>query len=55
MKEFWSYMISLFPDNAKYAKAIRKAVTPADLRDATARLFDEREIVQIEQWEFRRL
>lgn len=55
MKEFWSYMISLFPDNAKYAKVIRKAVTPADLRDATARLFDEREIVQIEQWEFRRL
>ncbi len=44
MKELWSYMIFVFPDSAKYGKAIRKAQHLSDYRKAVDRLFSEREV-----------
>lgn len=45
MKELWFYMICLFPDGAKAAKAIRKAQRVSDYQDAVSRLFDTGEPV----------
>ncbi|MCC8140997.1 MAG: tRNA-dihydrouridine synthase family protein [Lachnospiraceae bacterium] len=44
MKELWSYMIFVFPDSAKYGKAIRKAQHLPDYREAVDRLFSERNV-----------
>ncbi len=44
MKELWYYMIHVFPDSAKYAKAIKKAQKMSDYREAVGKLFAEREI-----------
>jgi tRNA-dihydrouridine synthase len=46
MKELWIYMITLFPDNAKYAKRIRKSERLSDNDEAVYCLFREREICQ---------
>lgn len=45
MKELWFYMICLFPEGAKEAKAIRKAQRVSDYQDAVDRLFETREPV----------
>lgn len=55
MKEIWSYMISLFPDSAKQAKAIRKATDIASYRAAVDMLFRERPMETGKGWAFRRL
>lgn len=44
MKEIWFYMISMFPDNEKYAKRIRKSERLYDYDEAVLNLFREREI-----------
>lgn len=44
MKEFWYYAIQMFSDNAKYAKAIRKAQKLKDYEAAVSSLFKDREI-----------
>jgi tRNA-dihydrouridine synthase len=44
MKEFWHYAIQMFSDNAKYAKAIRKAQKLKDYEAAVSSLFKDREI-----------
>lgn len=45
MKELWFYMICLFPEGGKEAKAIRKAQRIGDYQDAVSRLFEMRELV----------
>jgi len=45
MKEIWSYMISLFSENEKYAKKIKKAVRLHDYEEAVASLFRERDLL----------
>ena len=55
LKEMWAYMISLFPDSNKHAKAIRKANSIAAYRAAVDALFADCELVPVEQWSFRRL
>ncbi len=55
MKEFWSYMIGIFPDAGKYAKRIRKAASPEEYLSSVSELFEERDIVPREEWAFRRL
>lgn len=55
LKEMWSYMISLFPDSAKHAKALRKANSIAEYRAAVDALFRDRDIDPQEGWAFRRL
>ncbi len=44
MKELWLYMITLFPDNEKYAKRIKKAERLRDYDEVVSSLFREREI-----------
>jgi len=44
MKEIWFYMISMFSDNAKYAKKIKKAERLCDYDEAVSSLFREQEI-----------
>ncbi|MBU5330982.1 tRNA-dihydrouridine synthase family protein [Anaerocolumna aminovalerica] len=44
MKELWVYMITLFPDNAKYAKRIKKSERLCDYDEVVSSLFREREI-----------
>ncbi len=44
MKELWYYMIHVFPDSSKYAKAIKKAQKMSDYREAVGKLFAERDI-----------
>jgi len=44
MKELWFYMICLFPDGGKEAKAIRKAQRLEDYQLAVSRLFEQREL-----------
>lgn len=41
MKEIWFYLISRFPENAKYAKKIKKAERLADYEQVIERLFQE--------------
>jgi tRNA-dihydrouridine synthase len=45
MKELWSYMISLFSDNAKYAKKIKKAEKFYDYDEAVSSLFRDQDIL----------
>ena len=47
MKEIWSYMILLFPDNEKLAKRIRKAESLSDYDSAVLSLFRDREISEV--------
>lgn len=46
MKELWFYMITIFAENDKYAKKIKKAQRLSDYEEAVARLFEEQEITQ---------
>lgn len=39
MKEFWFYLLNLFPDSEKYGKKIRKAERAADYEAAAAAVF----------------
>lgn len=55
MKEIWSYMISLFPDSEKEAKAIRKAADIPSYRAAVDNLFREKPMQTGQGWSFRRL
>jgi len=55
MKEIWCYMISLFPDSRRHAKAIRKAGTVGDYRAAVEALFADRDPAPLDEWTFGRL
>lgn len=46
MKELWGYMISIFSDNKKYAKKIRKSQRLSDYNEAVSSLFREQEIIK---------
>lgn len=46
MKELWSYMISMFSDNSKYAKMIKKSQRLREYDEAVASLFQEQDIIQ---------
>lgn len=54
LKEMWSYMITLFPDSAKYAKALRKAVTIQEYCAVVDSLFRDRDLIPPEEWSFQR-
>lgn len=45
MKAIWCYMLSIFSDNAKYAKQIKKSERLSDYDDAVSRLFREQDIL----------
>ncbi len=45
MKEIWVYMIHLFSNEKKYAKAIKKSIKLADYENAIHSLFDEQELI----------
>lgn len=45
MKEIWGYMIWMFSDHKKYAKAIRKSQTLIEYKIAVTNLFAEQDIV----------
>lgn len=45
MKEIWIYMISMFSDNEKYAKKIKKAVRLHDYEDAVSSLFRDQALL----------
>ncbi|MDV3426737.1 MAG: tRNA-dihydrouridine synthase family protein, partial [Bacillota bacterium] len=45
MKEIWCYMITMFSDNAKYAKRIKKANRLSDYEEAVSDLFREQDII----------
>ncbi|PXV89123.1 tRNA-U20a,U20b-dihydrouridine synthase [Lachnotalea glycerini] len=44
MKELWFYMITIFTDNEKYTKKIKKSQKLSDYEDAVSRLFQEQEL-----------
>jgi len=46
MKELWSYMITIFSDNSKYAKRIKKSQKLYEYNEAVANLFQEQDILQ---------
>lgn len=46
MKELWGYMISIFSNNKKYGKKIRKAQKLKDYNLVVSSLFEEQEIVK---------
>lgn len=46
MKELWFYMISVFSNNAKYAKRIKKSERLYDYDEAVTSLFREQEILE---------
>ena len=46
MKELWFYMISVFSNNANYAKKIKKSVRLYDYDEAVSSLFREQEILE---------
>ncbi|MDP4094916.1 MAG: tRNA-dihydrouridine synthase family protein [Bacillota bacterium] len=46
MKEFWFYLISVFSDNEKYAKKIRKSTRLYDYEEAVCSLFMEQELLE---------
>jgi tRNA-dihydrouridine synthase len=46
MKGIWFYMISMFSDNEKYIKRIRKAVRLYDYDEAISSLFREQYILE---------
>lgn len=45
MKELWYYMISVFTENARYAKKIKKAERLFDYEEAVSSLFREQNII----------
>lgn len=45
MKEIWFYMISMFSENEKYAKKIRKSVRLYDYEEAVSSLFREQNLI----------
>lgn len=45
MKEIWCYMITIFSDNAKYARRIKKANRLSDYEEAVSSLFREQDII----------
>ncbi|MDF2539599.1 MAG: dus1 [Herbinix sp.] len=46
MKEIWFYMISIFSDNEKYAKRIKKSERLLDYEEAVSDLFKEQDILE---------
>lgn len=46
MKGIWAYMISIFSDNKKYAKSIRKSQNLRDYNESVLSLFNEQEIIK---------
>ena len=46
MKPLWFYMISVFSDNAKYAKKIKKSERLSDYDEAVSSLFKEQDVVE---------
>lgn len=46
MKEMWFYMISVFSNNAKYAKKIKKSERLSDYDEAVSNLFKEQDIIE---------
>lgn len=46
MKDLWFYMITIFSDNEKYAKKIRKATRLSDYDDAVSSLFREQSVLE---------
>ena len=44
MKELWSYMCNIFPDNKKYVKKIKKSQKLSEYKEAVLCLFEEKEI-----------
>lgn len=46
MKELWFYMISVFSNNSKYAKRIKKSERLSDYDEAVSSLFREQEILE---------
>lgn len=46
MKELWFYMITMFTDNSKYAKKIRKSERLIDYDQAVLNLFREQELIE---------
>ena len=45
MKGLWVYMITIFADNAKYAKKIKKANRLSEYEEAVSSLFREQDIL----------
>lgn len=46
MKPIWAYMISVFSNNGKYAKRIKKSQRLADYEEAVSSLFSEQDIME---------
>ncbi|MBH1939928.1 tRNA-dihydrouridine synthase family protein [Mobilitalea sibirica] len=46
MKEIWVFMISVFSNNEKYAKKIKKATKLTDYEEAVASLFEEQTLLE---------
>jgi tRNA-dihydrouridine synthase len=46
MKPLWFYMISVFSNNAKYAKKIKKSERLYDYDEAVSSLFREQEVLE---------
>ena len=46
MKELWFYMITMFSDNAKYAKKIKKSERLYDYDEAVSSLFKEQDVLE---------
>lgn len=46
MKELWFYMVTMFSDNEKYAKKIKKAEKLHDYEEAVSNLFSEQDILK---------
>lgn len=45
MKELWSYMISVFSNNSKYAKKIKKSQKLCEYNEAVSQLFQEQDVL----------
>ncbi|QHQ63231.1 diguanylate cyclase [Anaerocolumna sedimenticola] len=52
MKEIWFYMITMFPNNIKYAKKIKKSERLQDYEEAVSSLFKEQDIIEDYKVEF---
>jgi len=50
MKELWFYMISVFSNNVKYAKKIKKSVRLYEYDEAVSSLFREQDIIEIGEY-----
>ncbi len=49
MKECWQYMLSLFENQEKAAKALRKAVDLGSYQAAVSKIFQERPFLSIDK------